>query len=116
MRELTIDQARSIAEVKGLIPARYGARVCFARDSSTGAISLSWSEFEYVLRSRSLGIFEEGRGYMIFRQVKDQCPKCLRGSTRVLPATPRYKFTIYEHGDTRCVITDGTEHVAYTDR
>lgn len=70
MREISLDEARTIAEAKGLKPGRVkGTRELeFTRGGNARVDVLDWTEFESALRERNLSVHESGGFLKIMRK------------------------------------------------
>jgi len=65
LREIGFDEARQIAELKGLQPGRVRGteQVRFTRGENERVEVIDWTSFEDTVRRRNLGIYESG-GFM----------------------------------------------------
>ncbi len=68
MNKITVDQAKKVAEKKGLKPGKVkgtdGVQFTKGDSKSKGRIEvIDWKEFEAILKKRKLAIYESG-GFM----------------------------------------------------
>lgn len=65
LREIDFEEARRIAEQKGLRPGRVRGteQVRFTSGSNERLEVIDWTTFEQTVRRRNLGVYESG-GYM----------------------------------------------------
>ena len=65
LREIDFEEARRIAEQKGLQPGRVRGteQVRFTSGSNERLEVIDWTTFEQTVRRRNLGVYESG-GYM----------------------------------------------------
>jgi len=65
LHAISIEQAREIASKKGLKPAkvRGTSKVQFTKGRNANVDPIDWSEFESLLSTRRLGVYEAG-GFM----------------------------------------------------
>lgn len=77
MSKIDLETARSIAREKGLKPGRVISSdgVQFTRGSDSRIEILDWEEFEGILESRELAIFESGGFMKIMKRREERSGK-----------------------------------------
>ena len=70
LREIGIDEARSIAERKGLVPGRVRGteQVRFTSGNNERLDVIDWTTFEETVRKRNLAVYESGGWMKLMRK------------------------------------------------
>jgi len=70
LREIEIEEAKRIAELKGIQPGRVRGteQVRFTSGSNERLEVIDWTDFEGAVRRRNLGIYESGGWMKLMRK------------------------------------------------
>lgn len=62
MERISLEQARRVAELKGLLPGRVRGTdgIQFTRGGSARVETIGWDEFGLLLKERNLAVYESG--------------------------------------------------------